>query len=161
MKNQIITQEIRAMPKTKATVEIQVAVKFGMQSKNCQNHGICEITMRHESEQSCAICYQATLLYNAKENALRIKFLKASISLLAQKKYFANNIFLMEENYYLSDALKAHSLNQEKDYCLTKGEYLVKNSKEYLSITFFEVEKSPSLTLPKRERTVWEKSLSY
>lgn len=156
MKNQIITQETRAMPRNKALTKIQAAVKFGMQSKNCQNHGICEITMRYENEQPCGICCQAILFYDEAQNSLRINFLKASISLLAQKKYFANNTFLMEENYYLNDTLRANSLNYEKEYCLSKGIYLVKNNKVYLSITFFEVEKLRSDAPQKRENRLTE-----
>jgi hypothetical protein len=137
-----IAQQTRGMPK--AAIKIKAAIKFGMQSKNCQNHGICEITMLDdEKAQPCDTCTQVLLLYKPEKNTLTLKFLKASMSLLTTQKYFANNVFLLEESYYLSiKNIEALLLDEKNEHYLLKGTYPIQNNKDYLSVTFAMINNS-------------------
>jgi hypothetical protein len=122
--------------KTVTINHMRVAVKLGMPSKDCKNHGICEIIMLKEIAASCALCIQALLTYEASSNRLQCKFLKDSISVIARQKHFTNGLFLIEEPYLLDERLQKAFNIENEHLIIARGYYVVKTTKRYLTVNF-------------------------
>lgn len=157
------TLKLYAPKATKRGLPTQV--EFGVLHKNdCVNFGICKISRSEiedtdlftepslAGEQSFKKCRTALAYCSFPQpNQFQIDFLTASMCAKARKKYFANNFFVMDEDFhlpeeifkacleksgFLSFAVEVKAIVLLKPFIISKGIYRVFGKDNFRTILF-------------------------
>ena len=108
-------------------------VRFGAPGKNCKGSGICEVfEFKSEATLKTCKCKQVARIIARGKYSLEFRFLNREIQETVRKKYFANNLFLVEEDVEMPNFLRSQLGLRVKT--LSRGIYTIRYYKNYTSI---------------------------
>lgn len=113
-----------------------VEVVYGLINRDCRGMGICKINHATETNLSSTtntICGSSfAYLHREKENLIRLRFLRSTISTGQYARRFHGGYFLLEEPYVFADEWRTF-LNVD-EVQLEAGAYPVQVSEAYLQV---------------------------
>jgi hypothetical protein len=125
---------IRISPPSKFTTPVSVEVVFGAPGKHCHGAGICKV-LPVEHVRVHWKCPNARAWLNATpEGVLSLTFDRNSLSPELTKRYFAGDVFLVEEAYMIPNTLL--SMLNIGSFTIEPGAYSVEVSEFFLVVTF-------------------------
>jgi len=116
--------------------KLLVEVVYGLINRDCRGMGICKINHATETElrsTTNTICGSSfAYLQLEKENLIRLRFLRSTISAGQYARRFQGGYFLLEEPYVFTEEWRTF-LNVDEVH-LEAGAYLVQFSEAYLQV---------------------------
>lgn len=110
-------------------------VRFGMASRNCSGLGICSVAANAPTAEFSGGCESAiAYLEVIGKNKVQFRFLKSSVCLKSEKKFFKRGAFVVREAFRLPEDLKEKK--QLTTDLIPEGIYPVTESKKYWIVTF-------------------------
>lgn len=106
-------------------------VKFGVKSKECRRHGICEIKFTNKFDNLLKpFIGEAYAILKLNKDLVEICFLAASMDENTLRKHFCNNVFTLEESYQLDICIE----HRTQTYWIPKGRYAISANEDQLIV---------------------------
>ncbi|KAA3631575.1 MAG: hypothetical protein DWQ02_16255 [Bacteroidetes bacterium] len=114
---------------------IRTEVRFGMSSRNCSGLGICSVEATSRTLSMTASCDSA-IAYLTYESfgQLCFYFLKATVCLKAEKKFFRRGLFVINETFEVPASI-VQSFDMNNQF-VRKGKYPVVETEKFWRVNF-------------------------
>jgi hypothetical protein len=114
-------------------VRLIIILDIGRKKKDCRGFGVCEISIEIEARSNLngnGVTGTAT----NEGGQLILKVMPEVVSLKAYNEYFSSGKFVVEDEYVMSPEV-SKALGLKEGYVIKPGNYNVKQSKDYLTLS--------------------------